>query len=603
MDNQNLEFNLPQNAYVNFDAVSLRSFMIERLNEGGVFTDQNYEGSNISAILDVLAYYTHVLMFYLNQTSAESMFSQATIYENMNKIVKLIGYKPTGRQTSLAPINCVASANLAPGNYNIRKYSYFLVDNIQYTFNNDHSFDKVGSGEEIIDSLAESAILYQGTVGEYPTYTAEGVEYESFPVVIDNLVDSSDKRFISHGSISVYVKEKNTNLWYEYSEVESLFLSSSTDKVFDIRLNENGHYEVKFGNGIFGRRLSSNDEVVVTYILSDGDKGLISKNTINGNKLFIYSSRQFEEIYNDVNSSISTQIDTTNNSNLTFTNTSNSTLIYDAETVDQIRENTPTFLSTQIRLVTESDYEKFLKKSIPTILNDVKVVDNDTFMSGYIQYFYDICVDPNKVNRVILNQVNFADPCDFNNINVFCVPSFNLTSDGQYPDFLSNSFKNQIVSLVKDKKMISNDVVPRDPIYIAFDLGFDNTLVSKDIKDVTSLVVVREKNEKINKDLLKQQVLTFIVNYFTPKNIKLGQKIDISEITSGILSIRGIKSIKTKNTSSGIQYDGISFVTWNPLFEGVDEAILNQNTTLEYFKFPYLYAPNGLINKIEIVDE
>lgn len=603
MDNKNLEFNLPQDAYVNFDAVSLRAFMIKRLNEGGVFTDQNFEGSNISAILDILAYYTHVLMFYLNQTSAESMFSQSTIYENMNKIVKLIGYKPTGKQTSLTPIDCVASSNLAPGNYNIRKYSYFLVDNIQYTFNDDFSFDKVTSDDETIDSLAENAVLFQGTVGEYPIYTAEGVEYESFPIVVDNLVDSTDSRFISHGSISIYVKEVNTDTWYEYSEVESLFLAPPTDRVFDIRLNENGHYEVKFGNGVFGRRLDSGDQVVATYILSDGDAGLISKNTINGNKLFVYSSRQFEEIYNDVNDSTSIQIDGSNNTNLTFTNTANSTLVFEAETVDQIRENTPTFLSTQIRLVTESDYEKFLKKSIPTILNDVKVVDNDTFMQGYIQYFYDICVDPNRVNRVILNQVNFADPCDFNNVNIFCVPSFQLTSDNLYPDFLSNSFKNQIINLCKDKKMISNDVVPRDPIYMALDLGFDNNLQSKDVRDVTKLVVTREKNDKVNKDLLKQQVLNTLVGYFNPENIVLGQKIDISSITSSLLSIRGIRSIKTVNTSNNLIYDGLSFVAWNPVFEGADETLINQNTILEYFKFPYLYAPNALANKISIVDE
>jgi hypothetical protein len=577
--------------------------MIEKLNDGGVFVDQNYEGSNISAILDILAYYTHVLMFYLNQTSAESMFSQATIYENMNKIVKLIGYKPTGQQTSLAPINCVASANLAPGNYNIRKYSYFLIDNIQYTFINDHSFDKVTTETEVIDSLAEDSILYQGTVGEYPIYTAEGNDYESFPIVIDNLVNANDDRFISHGTISVYVKEIDNDVWHQYGEVDSLFLSSPIDKVFDIRLNENGHYEVKFGNGIFGRRLVTGDQVSVIYILSDGQKGLISKNAINGNKLFQYSSRLFEEIYTDVNTTIATQINATNNTNLTFTNTSNSTLIFEAETVDQIRENTPTFLSTQIRLVTESDYESFLKKSIPNILNDVKVVDNDTFMAGYIQYFYDICVDPNKVNRVILNQVNFADSCDFNNVNVFCVPAFELTADNLYPEFLSNSFKNQIIDLTKDKKMISNDVVPRDPVYLALDLGFDNVLTSKDVRNVTKLIVVREKNDKVNKDLLKQQIHSYLLDYFDSQKLVLGQKIDMSTITSSILGIRGVRSIRTQNTEKNLFYDGLSFVAWNPLFEGVDEFIINQNFTLEYFKFPYLYAPNALINKIEIVDE
>ena len=300
MDNKSLEYNLPQNAYVNFDALSLKSFMIEQLDRGGVFVDQNYNGSNISGILEILAYYTHVLMFYLNQTSSESMFSQTSVYENMNRIVKMIDYKPTGRQTSLTSLTCNATSDLVVGSYNIRKYSYFLIDNIQYTFINDHAFEKKLDTEELIESLSETAILYQGTVGEYPTYISEGLEYETIPVVVDNLVSSNDTRFISHGTLSVYVKEENTDTWYEYLEVESIFLTAPTDRIYDVRLNENGHYEIKFGNGIFGRKLNGGDSIAIYYILSDGQSGLISSNVISGKKLMIFNSTRFQEIYDDV---------------------------------------------------------------------------------------------------------------------------------------------------------------------------------------------------------------------------------------------------------------------------------------------------------------
>ena len=126
--NDFLDYNLPQNAYVAFDAVSLKDYIINRLNENEKFTDQNYEGSNLAAVIDIIAYSYHVLLFYLNNTAAEVNFDQATLYENMNKIVKLIGYKPTGRQTSIVPINATASSSLTKGNYTLRKYSYFLAD-------------------------------------------------------------------------------------------------------------------------------------------------------------------------------------------------------------------------------------------------------------------------------------------------------------------------------------------------------------------------------------------------------------------------------------------------------------------------------------------
>lgn len=601
--NDNLEYNLPDDAYVNFDALSLKAFMIEQLNNTGKFTDQNYEGSNMSAIIDILAYYTHVLMFYLNQTSSESMFSQATIYENMNKIVKLLGYKPAGKQTSLCPINCTANSQLAEGSYVIRKYSYFLVDNIQYTVMDDVSFEKTQSGNEVITSINDKVVLYQGSVGQYPTYTAIGDNYETFPVVVDNLVNNNTTKFISNGSISVYVKEASSGTWKEYEEVDTLFLTRGTDRVYDLRLNENGHFEIKFGNGVFGKKLSVGDEVAVFYVLSDGEKGLISKDTINGNKLFLYNNSTFSQIYNDVkDSSSGTVIDQATASGLTFRNPTNSTAIQEAEDVESIRNNTPVFLSSQLRLVTEEDYEKFFRKSIPNILNDVKVISNDVFISEYIQYFYDICVDPNKVNRVILNQVNFADSCDFNNVNVFCVPEFTISRDESYPDFISNSYKTLIRDITTDKKMISNEVVPRDPIYMALDIGYSETRKSKDIYETSKIVLVRDKNNKKNKEQLKRQVLEEITGYFSPSKMKLGQTIDIAQLTSNILGIDGIRSLRTVNEDGSV-FNGLSFVMWNPMFEDVDETIINQTKTLEFFKFPYIFRPNGIVNRIEIVEE
>ena len=77
-----------QKELVAFEALSLKQLIKERLNSTGYFTDQNYEGSNISSWIDIIAYSYHVLMFYLNRTSTESMFSEAQLYENINRIIK-----------------------------------------------------------------------------------------------------------------------------------------------------------------------------------------------------------------------------------------------------------------------------------------------------------------------------------------------------------------------------------------------------------------------------------------------------------------------------------------------------------------------------------
>ena len=610
-DNKFLDFNLPQDAYVAFDATTLKAFIIQRLNENEKFTDQNYEGSNLAAVIDIIAYSYHVLLFYLNNTAAEVDFNQATLYENMNRIVKLIGYKPTGKQTSVVPIKAVATAglgNLEKGNYTIRKYSYVLADsNTQYTFNEDYSFDVTAdTGQQEIRSLENSAILYQGSVEEYPDYVAEGIDFESFPIVIENITNTSDTSFISENTVSVFVKEAASDTYFEYKQIDSLYLSNANDRVYEKRLNENGYFEVKFGDGSFGKKLERGDVVAVNYLLSDNLKGAISKNVINGNKIFVYDSPRQRQIFQDTytNQNDTTFINVDNGSNLTISNPVNSTTLTTEETAEQIRENASKSFSSQLRLVTGEDYEFFINKNLANVVNSIKVVDNKEYINGYIQYFYDICVDPNKVNRVLLNQVNFADACDFNNVNVFAVPKFILNDDGAYPPFLSNSFKNLIISTTQDRKMISNDVVPRDPIYMAFGLGISNTEnLTLDILDNTNLYLVREINNKISKSTLASKATAILRKYFLPENNKLGQQIKISDIAGELLSIEGVRRIFTKNESNGTIFNGLSFLSYNPQYPESDIDLVNQDTTLPYFKFPYLINTQTIGDNITVIDE
>lgn len=596
-----LEYKLPKTAYVNFDAVSLKQFIIDKLNENPNFTDQNYEGSNLASFIDIIAYSYHVLLFYLNQTSSETVFSQASLYENINKIVKFLNYKPTGKQTSLATVSCQATSDLAIGNYTLRKYSYILIDSIQYNILENFSFDKTQSGSETIQSIEDNLVLYQGSIGEYPLYTADGIDFETFPIVVDNIVNKKDDRFIAHGTISVYVKEFDTNTWYEYKESQNLYLNNGSERTFDLRLNENGHYEVKFGNNIFGKRLNKGDIVAVYYILSDNEKGIISKGSISGNKIFNFNTSQFSEIYNDTNDVTNlTLIDRTNNSFLNFTNNNNSTPIQEQESVEDIKNNLPILVNSNISLINETEYDYYINKNLSNFINSVKTVNNNRFINEYIDYFYKICIDPNKTNRVILNQLNFANSCNFNNVNIFCVPKFKILNDGEYPPFVNDSLKRLLVDSLLPKKILNHEIVPRDPVYKAFDIGYTEGTISKDIYLNSYIQITRDQSVKISKETIKNRIIKIILDFFDASNNSLGEEIDISNLTTSILTVEGVKHLKTINGSDS--YNGLSFITWNPLYDGVDESLITQSTTLPFFVFPYFYRPNSLTNKIIVTD-
>ena len=149
------DFKLKQNSYAAFDALSLKELLQNRLEEGGVFTDQSFEGSNLSSILDVISYSYYLLLFYLNQTSSETMFSDASVYENINRIVKLIDYKPKGYQTGLLSFEASASIGLPPNSYTLPRYSFFNINGIIYSFINDATFIKNERGQEALSNFSD----------------------------------------------------------------------------------------------------------------------------------------------------------------------------------------------------------------------------------------------------------------------------------------------------------------------------------------------------------------------------------------------------------------------------------------------------------------
>ena len=219
----NQNYPLSFNSYAAFDATSLKSLMQQRLIDGGVFTDQIFEGSNFNSLLDVIAYSYHVLLFYLNRTANEASFSNAQLYENVNRIVKLLNYNPIGIQTSVVSFSATATDNLSEGIYTIPRYAFFNLNDINYSFTEDVTFTKSVSGYEILNSLNDSILLYQGSFSEYPLYVSTGEDFEEFNIVSVDMDGNND--LIDHNFIHVYVKSGN-NAWRECKSVNSLYLEN-----------------------------------------------------------------------------------------------------------------------------------------------------------------------------------------------------------------------------------------------------------------------------------------------------------------------------------------------------------------------------------------
>lgn len=597
MTTNNADFPLPKTGYLTFDALSMQAALKQRLTDNGVFTDQLYAGSNISQIIDLLSYTFNGLIYYANRTSTDATYSDTTLYENINRLVKMIGYNPIGRQSSILNFTCSAESVMPQALYTIPRYSYINLGSISYSFNEDITFFKSKQNEiEYLQDFSQSKLLYQGRFVEYPTYTATGDENEVIYLL------PGDNVMIDHFNIDVYVKNVLTETWEKWERSPSLYLATANEKKFEVRLNENKHYEIKFGNNINGSKLNTNDLVSIYYLKSDGTNGEVGVNALQAGKLITYNTNQFNEIFNEVVVEDITVIPESQLINLVFDNNSSSTYYSQEESVDKIRQNAPNVFRSQYSLTTESSFDNYIRTNFSNLIHDVKVVNNLSYLSNYMKYFYDLGIsNPNNISRVLFNQVNFATTCNFNNVYLFVVSKAINDANIQI-SYLNPALKNLIISSMKDVKVLTCEPVTVDPVFMSVDIGISNNGSSVSLDDTTNteLLVIKKTNSKRDATAIQSDINNLFLDYFSRSNCLLGQSIDVDYLSNGILSIDGVENFYTRRTDNpNMKYQGLSLMVWNPIYN-VDKKHITQNLVLQYFQFPFLNNRGTFINKINV---
>lgn len=597
------DFSLSRDGYTAFDAKSLKELIQTRLNQGGIYTDQSFEGSNMSSIIDVIAYSYHLLLFYLNQTSAETTFTDTSIYENMNRIVKLIDYKPKGYQTSLLSFDMTASSELPVDAYTIKRYSYFVTNGVYYSFINDSTFNKTVVGNQSLQNFSSENILREGRYIEYPQVFALGEDFESVPLAVRSSDDNVEIN-IDSDSIDIYIQDVNTGKIVEFTETSSLFLEGPDSTVYEKRLNENGVYEFKFGNGIFGKKLNEGDSILIYYIQSSGNIGVISPGVLDGNNLNFYTTPRFEQISKDIYNNTFNFINVNQIPFLRFSNTLQSTDPVEKEDVESIRNNASKNFQLQNRIVTLKDYSNYLKTNFSQILKSFSVVNNDDYVDSYLNYFLNIGLNkPNDDSRVLFNQVNFNSINQANNVYLFLVSKFNNVDKNDNLNYVSTSQKSSIINSFQEQQQANVNIVPVDPVYTSFSLGARSNdtseVITKDISEESFLVIKRDVLSNTSTEALKERINNIFVNYFEALN--LGSLVSLKELSNQIFSVGGVDDIRTRriiNNTTVNEVEGINLIAYNPIYPQNDIQLISSDLLLPFFKYPYLKGKSILSNII-----
>jgi hypothetical protein len=238
------------------------------------------------------------------------------------------------------------------------------------------------------------------------------------------------------------------------------------------------------------------------------------------------------------------------------------------------------------------------------VVKSVKVLDNTTYTSRFLKYFYTIGLNkPNDDTRVLFNQVAFSNSTSFNNVYLFCVPKNATIINETLPNYLNFAQKQVIINACNNSKDITHNVVCVDPIYKAFDIGLrlsgeDNCI---DFRDSTALVIKKFSNSNISDYKIIDRVSKVITDYFN--NIELGQVINLGDLSNNIKNLDGVKDVLTRRTDTNYEVPKINVVAWNPIYEEDDVVYTSQNYTLEDFQYAFFYEISNLKQKIIVENE
>lgn len=225
------------------------------------FTDHNFDGSALSALLNVLAYNTQYNAYYLNMVANDMFIDTAVLRSSILSHAKSLGYVPRSAVGARATINITL---------NVTTGSMPAVAILEST----DRFETYINGITYSLYPVRDYTSTRSTIDGGYRYTFSDVELvQGTPLTTRFIVDSSStQRFVLENtnidSSSIQVNVFATPTAFSgtvYSNATSVISLNSTSTVFFLQETAEGYTEIYFGDDIIGRKPEAGNLIVVNY--------------------------------------------------------------------------------------------------------------------------------------------------------------------------------------------------------------------------------------------------------------------------------------------------------------------------------------------------
>lgn len=315
---------------VALDFATLRNSLKNYLKSQQRFKDYDFDGSNMSVLLDILSYNSYHNAFYLNMVATEMFLDSAELRDSIISHAKELNYVPRSSTSATANVSIKITTSDGTKGIIIPKYTTFTgrIGSNTFTFSTNSAYFVTSDTNEI---YANNIPLYEGVLTN--DQFVVGNDLQKF-VLSNPSIDTT--------SLFVTVIEDSGSVTFNYKKATSLFDLNANSEVFFLQATTDDKYEIVFGDGVSGRKPKHGAVININYRISSGD---------------------------DANSIRSLSVDgpISGQSNVAIVVNGSTQGGSPAETSESIRLNAPRHFTTQERAVTAEDYETLLLSTFPEI--------------------------------------------------------------------------------------------------------------------------------------------------------------------------------------------------------------------------------------------
>ena len=327
--------------YLNLDFDDIKTSIRDYLRANTNFTDYDFEGSNLSIIIDALAYNTYITAYNTNMAANESFLDSATLRENVVSLARNIGYVPRSRRAARARISFFVTGLTETVTLTLKAglICNGAAANTSYIFSIPEDITV-----NVADGVArfENIEIFEGLLITQ-NFTVNTAQFNQRFILNNSFIDTSTLR------VKVKTAESSSTS-VVHKQIDNIIGINSTSSSFLLQEIEDERYELLFGDGVIGKKLSNENYITATYITTAGKDG-------NGAAEFSFIGQLRDQDGGSVDAG-----------NISLVNTLEPSRDGDEiESISSIKYYAPRIYSSQYRAVTAADYEGVLAYVYPNV--------------------------------------------------------------------------------------------------------------------------------------------------------------------------------------------------------------------------------------------